>query len=264
MYQFLRADFYKMRHDRSLYILLLLFFLIICRTDMPALILHNFTYTGGDPLVEKLVQDSWKNHYDGLRFVEIFRRQVCAFRLSFFGTFYLLIFLRREILWRGYETQCSIRPERTKIVLANIFSNLTVALFFPFVEGVIIVLEQILEKGNISGGDFLELLPFLVTLTLFYLTMLVVLYAVAFLSEQPLVAIVLYISVVIVDVVVFSNILTATFNAVLKYVNFISLIENLQYITDWNSALPYISVFAIIILVLGGLIIGKAETTDVC
>ena len=262
MYQLFRAEIYKLRRDRTFHIVLLIFVFLVMRSDVPALVLHNFTYTGDNWLLFRTTQDTWVNHYK-TSFGEAFRNQISAMRLAIFGMFYCLVMLRREIVWRGYETKCAIRRERAKIILADMLTSFGITILFPVIEALIFIVVWCVREGGIGQVELMSSIPCIVSLLLFYLLLVVILYSIAFLSHHAMAAIVFYIMMMSVNLVLDVRLLSAEVKGVLKYFDIVTYQESLATMTEWSSAMPYILGFSVMILVFGGLTLWVSQTKDV-
>lgn len=192
MYNVFRMNWYQMRRDRVLLLMVLFSAIFFFWLYSPIDAYSSITYTGKGAELASGLRSLGAPRMETRSFSQTVREAISANRTINLFVAYCFIFFNRDRNGHCFETACSITRDRSSVYVGNLCALVSVGVFFSLYSFCIAMLTFIVEGKVVYSDWFTGLLPFSVCYLIYLWMMASVFYALYILSRRVIVPLVIY------------------------------------------------------------------------
>ncbi len=262
MYQLMKMNSYKLLRDRTMWTMLVIFFLAIIWFNQPRYFYDNFVYTGDSEEIRRSVAVTSQTFSVYINFLSSLSSALASIRVFAISAAYCLVFMNREKRGCSFEKICAVSRSRIPVYLSNLLTMVGSVLLFSAVAALALIILVLWVQPYTIYPPVMEYLIFFACYISFIFVTVTVLYSLYMISRLVIVP------VVLVTVVCCAGLLhTLTdpvpiLNFIVRVLDIDGHLEYMLTIKDWVKASHFIFTclgVGVLMIVITSIVISKRD-----
>lgn len=253
---------YKMIRDRTMWTMLILFFLGIIWFNQPRYFYDNFVYTGDIEELRRSVAKTSSTFPICINFLSSLSNALASIRVFAISAAYCLIFINREKRGCSFEKICAVSRSRIPVYLSNLLTIVGSVLLFSVVATLALIILVLWVQPYTIYPPAMEYLIFFASYISFVFVTMTVLYSLYMISRSVIVPVVLVVVVCSVGILSTLTEPVPILSFIVKVLDIDGHLHYLITIKDWTKGSQFIIVclgISVLLIVITSIVISKRD-----